>query len=288
MPVKQVNKMKKCLIVVNTYKAESQSLGTIIKVYLEQRNIMCDIFLFSGASPEYPFHGYDFAVTLGGDGTVLFAARGCAPLGIPVFPINLGEFGFIAGVQKICWQAALDSFLEGRHNLSPRSMVKVVVSRNGQQCFETPALNDVVVVAKAAARLVTLQVSFNGISFGKFQADGIIVATATGSTAYSAAAGGPIVDPSLDALILSPVCPFSLSNRPLVLPADGVLEAVVQPSRDAGVVMTADGQVSMDLNTGDVIRFSLAKEKVLLAGCSAESFYSALRSKLHWSGGPRA
>ncbi len=280
--------MKKCLIVVNTYKAESQLLGNTIKTFLERKGIRADIFLFSGVSSEYPFAGYDFVITLGGDGTVLFAARGCLSLGIPVFPVNLGEFGFIASVQKDEWAVRLEEFLSGSLPVVPRSMVQASLLRSGQRSFSAVALNDIVISAKAAARLVTLDLAFNGTSFGKFKADGIIVATATGSTAYSAAAGGPIIDPALDALVLSPVCPFSLSNRPLVLPSDGTLEAQVLPSRASGLIMTADGQITVDVHIGDRIQFCLAKEKVLLAGCNSAKFYGALRSKLNWSGGPLA
>lgn len=114
------------------------------------------------------------------------------------------------------------------------------------------------------------------------------MATATGSTAYSAAAGGPIIDPGLDVLLLNTVSPFSLSNRPLVLPPEGSLEVVILPSRAEGQVLTADGQITETLKTKDIIDFSLAKDKVLLAGCDSEHFYSALCSKLHWSGGPHA
>lgn len=280
--------MKKCLIVVNTFKPESRSLAQAIGGYLSERGIESTAFLFSGESDENPFPGHDFALTLGGDGTVLFAARGCAPIGIPVFPLNLGEFGFIASVQKSEWRQRLDDFLAGKMELAPRSMVSADVRRGGATLFSVTALNDIVVSASEAARLVPLDLAFCGTPFGEFRADGIVVATATGSTAYSAAAGGPIVDPSVDMLLLSPVSPFSLSNRPLVLPPDGVLEAVVRPSRASGMVLTADGQVSTEVRAGDLIRFRISGDKALLAGCDSAHFYGALRSKLHWSGGPLA
>ena len=122
-------------------------------------------------------------------------------------------------------------------------------------------------------------------SCGRFRADGIIVATATGSTAYSAAAGGPIIDPTMDLLLLNPVSPFSLSNRPLVLPPNGCLEAVIPFSRAKGITLSADGQVNFHLEYEDRVEFSIAPEKVKLAGCSSPHFYNTLRSKLHWSGG---
>ncbi len=280
--------MKKCLIVRNTFKDDSSCLASMIADYLSGYCVETSLFLFSGVSEENPFSGFDFVVTLGGDGTVLFAARGCAPLGIPVFPINLGEFGFIASVQKNEWKEKLDDFLAGKLSYSSRSLVVADTYRDGEKIFTVTALNDVVVSSSEAARLISLDLSFDGCTFGKFRADGIIVATSTGSTAYSAAAGGPIIDPCVDVLVLNPVSPFSLSNRPLVLPPKGVLQAVVQPTRASGIVLSADGQVSLDLHNGDVIQFSLSKDKAMLVGCNSSHFYGALCSKLHWSGGPLA
>lgn len=280
--------MRRCLIVVNAYKDECMDCGESVRQYLEARSIQCSVFLFSDANHCCSFEGNDFCVTVGGDGTVLFAARGCAPLGIPIFPINFGHFGFIASIQKGKWRERLEEFLGGKMPCSSRSLVQADICRNGDVARSVTGLNDMVVSPKESARLATLEMSFCGNPFGKFTADGIIVATSTGSTAYSAAAGGPIIDPALRALLLIPVSPFSLSNRPLVLPPEGILRAVVQPSRSKSVALTADGQITVDLEVGDVIEFRLARDKVLLAGCSSRHFYAALRSKLHWSGGNNA
>lgn len=280
--------MRKCLIIVNAYRDECMDYAEIIKQYLEARTIKSSVFQFSDANTVCDFKGKDFCITLGGDGTVLFAARGCAPLGIPIFPINFGHFGFIASIQKREWKERLDEFLNKETPYSSRSLVEANIYRKGQLIRSVTGLNDMVISPKESARLLTLEMSFCENPFGKFNADGIIVATSTGSTAYSAAAGGPIIDPAVRVLLLIPVCPFSLSNRPLVLPPEGILEAVVQPSRAKSVVLTADGQITVDLEVGDIIKFHLAKKKVLLAGCSSQHFYSALRSKLHWSGGTNA
>ena len=279
---------KRAVIVINTYKEEAQRIALDIRKFLEQESWIAEFLEFSGPCSKSNFDGYDLAITLGGDGTVLFAARGCLDKKIPIFPINLGEFGFIAGIQKDSWQERLSLFLKKKLPLTSRSMLSATVLRNSKTVFESYALNDVVISADKAANIVSLGITFNGNSFGKFQADGIIVSTSTGSTAYSVAAGGPIVDPELDAFVLSPICPFSLSNRPIVLPSSGVLCVDVLPSRDTGFSITADGQVLEHLEKGDVIFLQKAKEKVLLADCGSSVFYSALRSKLHWSGGPSA
>ncbi len=280
--------MKKCLIVVNTYKQESTQLGDEIRTYLQTLQVQADIFLFNGFSEGYPFSGYDFVITLGGDGTVLFASRGCAPLDIPIFPVNLGEFGFIASVQKDEWKKELDRFLAGKALIAKRSMVQAAVVRGDTKRFSATGLNDVVISAKTAARTISLEVAYDFVSLGKLKADGIIISTATGSTAYSASAGGPIIDPSLDALVLTLINPFSLSSRPIVLSGNGEIAVTILPSRVADVIVTVDGQKPVDLHVGDCIKIRKTSCKALLVGCSQEKFYGALRSKLNWMGGPHA
>ena len=280
--------MKSALIIINSYKKECLNFANTILEYLEKKGITTNFFLFFDGNSTCDFSECDFVITLGGDGTVLFAARGCASRGIPIFPINFGYFGFIASIEKENWEEKLEKFLEKKLPIIPRSLVKASVYRKSVNVFTIEALNDVVISAKQSAHVVVLDLKFCGHPFGNFKADGIIVATATGSTAYSAAAGGPIIDPALDALLLSPISPFSLSNRPLVLPSEGDLEVEILPFRTEGAVLTVDGQITYNLEAGDVIKYSLGKNKAYLADCNSERFYKALRSKLHWSGGPYA
>jgi NAD+ kinase len=280
--------MKKCLIVINTHKEESKFLGTEMAGWLHQKEIESSFYQFNGFSTENPFDGYDFVVTLGGDGTVLFAARGCASLGIPVFPVNLGEFGFIASIQKTEWKVNLERFLDGTAYIGKRNMVQAALVRGKSAAFSAVALNDIVVSAKTAARTISLDVSYNCAPLGMFKADGIIVSTATGSTAYSASAGGPIIDPELDALVLTPINSFSLSSRPLVLSPNGEIGITVMPSRIRDIIITVDGQEPVNLQVGDCIKIRKTTDKVKLVGCTTEKFYDALRSKLNWSGGPHA
>lgn len=280
--------MKKALIIVNTYKDESKNMGAEIKTYMESLGMSADIFLYNGFSEEYPFPGYDFVVTLGGDGTVLFASRGCAPLRIPVFPVNFGQFGFIAGVQRQDWRTELDRFLAGEAPLAERMMVQAALYRSGSRRFTAAGLNDVVISAKTAARTIEFEVAYDAVSLGKFKADGVIISTATGSTAYSASAGGPIVDPCLDALLLTVINAFSLSSRPVVLSAKGEIAITILPSRTADVIITVDGQIPVDLHVGDSVKIRRLEDKALLVGCTQEKFYNALRSKLNWSGVPHA
>jgi NAD+ kinase len=182
----------------------------------------------------------------------------------------------------------LVSFLENNLSIAERTLLNVQVLRNNKVVFSSTPLNDAVIRTGGPAQISELIVEYNGRSFGKFKADGVIVATSTGSTAYSAAAGGPIVDSDLDVFVLSPICPFSLSNRPLVLNSSGKLVIKVLPSRGADIVLSCDGQEIKQLQKDDIIVIERNKENALLAGCDSSVFYSALQSKLNWSGGPNA
>jgi len=280
-------KVKKSLIVVNSFKEESKSLGNEIQAYLRSLGIVADIFLFNGYSEQYPFYGYDFVITMGGDGTVLFAARGCAPLGIPIFPINFGSFGFIASVQRDEWKRELDDFFAGKAVIDERSLLLADLIRGQNRRLSATGLNDIVICGKTAGHMITFNVLYDKVPLGEIKSDGIIVSTATGSTAYSASAGGPIIDPDLDSMVLTLMNAFSLSSRPLVLSPDGELEIEILPSRMSDVVISVDGQIPVDLHVGDVIRVCQHEKKAKLIGCTKEKFYNALRSKLNWSGGPQ-
>lgn len=273
------------MIVVNTYKKASQEIGSDMKAYLHTLGIKADIFLFNGFCEEYPFANYDLVVTLGGDGTVLFAARGCASLKIPIFPVNLGTFGFIASVQKDEWQERLNDFISGKLQAQERTMIKAELYREGVKRIVCIGLNEVVIGSKFLAQIGKLHVDYNGVSFGTFQSDGIIVSTATGSTAYCAASGGPIIDPSLDAFVLTLINSFSLSSRPLVFNPEGVFNVKVERSRVPEVVLTVDGQIPINLYVDDIVKITRNEDKALLIGCTPGKFYTALKNKLNWAGG---
>lgn len=295
--------MKKCLIVVNSFKKEAHLLGKVILNFLNEEGIKASLYSYDGSvlynkaknlsentadiDLNSVFEGNDFVVSLGGDGTVLFVSRICASLGIPVFPVNLGEFGFLAGVKKNEWKTELISFLNGKSSVAERSLVKAQVFRGNEKIFESVAMNDIVISSAVSVHLINLKVSYKELDLGNFKSDGLIIASATGSTAYSTAAGGPIVDPSMDALILTPVNSFSLSARPLVLSPDGTIEITVEPSRVL-LELVADGQIPFNLTAGDVIKLNISENKARLVCSSKENFFLALQNKLNWSGGPNA
>jgi len=281
-----MHKVKRAIAIVNTYKDEAANIASEIQAALQSRGVTCDIFGYDGISVDNPFDSYDFAITLGGDGTVLFAARYCARKKIPVFPVNLGEFGFIAGIQPDSWQKPLYDYLDGNKHGNQRMMLSARVQRNGQTVFSSDALNDAVISGNGIAKIVRLEVHFNGMSFGTYKADGVIVATPTGSTAYSAASGGPILGPDLSAFVLTPICAFSLSNRPIVLPSSGTLRITMLGMRHKDAILSIDGQEVYPLQEGDSVFVEEAPDRIHLIGCDADVFYNALRSKLNWSGTP--
>jgi len=149
-------------------------------------------------------------------------------------------------------------------------------------------LNDIVICAKSAATTISLNVNYETQMLCKLKSDGLIISTPTGSTAYSASAGGPIVSPEMDAFIMTPLNSFSLSSRPIVLHTEGVLSVTIKPSRTKEICMTVDGQTPISLMEGDVVRITKLDKKIRLVECTSEKFYNALRSKLNWSGVPHA
>lgn len=280
--------MKKALVIINVSKTESMKLSNQIAAFLKTKGILTDTFVFDGFSPDSNIKGYDFVITLGGDGTVLFAARNTVHNPVPIFPVNFGQFGFIASVQPEEWQEELEKFLGGQSCVVERSMANVRIIHNDEEIYCGNGLNDVVICAKSAATTISLDVYYEMQLLCKLKGDGLIVGTPTGSTAYSAAAGGPILDPSLNAFVLTPINSFSLSSRPIVLNQDGLVSIKISESRADGINLKIDGAKNMELTVGDTVLIKQFDKKVQLVNCTAEKFYTALRSKLNWSGGPHA
>jgi NAD+ kinase len=281
--------MKRVLLFVNPRKNNTVNLAEEIRKELEGRDVEVQSFSLEDGGPE--LRGpYDLAFSLGGDGTVLYAARAMAPLGVPIIPVNLGTLGFIAEVPPEDWAAVLDQWLAGRAGLSRRLMLEVAVERRGKPAAAAACLNDAVVSASGIAKLIRFQVysealeSHELIRLGQYRSDGLIAATPTGSTAYSMAAGGPILDPELEALIINPVCPFTLSHRSLVLPAGEPVSVHIDEEQRSGVLLTVDGQITVPLEPGDRINIRRAPYYARLVYSERNTFYRALSAKLNWSG----
>jgi NAD+ kinase len=278
--------LERAILFINHKKDHAQALAETIRDELGCRNISCDFFPFDKKSDFTAEAGYNVAFSLGGDGTVLYAARTMAPLGVPVFPINLGTLGFIAAIHPEEWREVFENWMEGKAGLSRRLMLDAAVKRGERELLLGSCLNDVVISASGIAKIIRLRVSSGGMPLGGYRSDGLIVATPTGSTAYSVAAGGPILDPELEALILNPICPFTLSHRPMVLPAAGTVVVEVETGQRSGVLLTVDGQVTEPLEPGDKIFIAKAPRPALLIASGRDCFYQALRTKLSWLGAP--
>jgi len=297
---------KKAVLFVNLNKKNSKDALLQIKSELEKRKIETTVFSLEGkpepppglsiykwsgegSPPANPPKGeWDIAFSLGGDGTVLYTARCLAPYGVPILPVNLGALGFIAGVSREKWIHVFHCMENGEITPSRRCMLEISIERNSKIIMKNICLNDVVVSATGIAKLIRLGVSFfstgENAGLGSYRCDGLIIATPTGSTAYSMAAGGPILDPEMEAVILNPICPFTLSSRPLVLPSRQALVITVAEEQRSNVLLTVDGQDTFNLECSDRIIIQQAPWPALLIFADRLSYYSALRTKLSWSG----
>ncbi len=275
--------MNSAIIVGNRDKEPVHRAAEAIRAWLAERmEVRVDLDLDSGVEAG----GVDFAVVLGGDGSMLRAARKLAPQRVPLLGINVGKFGFLTEASVDGWQAVLEEVLEDRFAVAERMMLACSLERNGALVVQTVALNDAVVSRTALSRIITIDLHVDGELVTTYRADGLIVATPVGSTAHSLAAGGPIVYPEMDAMVVTPICPHTLSNRPLVLP--GNLEVVLEATHWAEKPeLTVDGQVNRELGEGDLVRVQRAPEPLRLIQTGRNVFFETLRNKLDWRGQPR-
>lgn len=279
--------IRSVLIIANTGKSPSQDLASAMEAFFTESGIHADLFYYEGVAHDIPIEReYDLAITLGGDGTVLFASRVLAAHQVPILPVNLGDFGFISEVGHAEWREAYESYVAGEIVAGSRFVLQVCVYRDGAEFCRFRGLNDAVVSSEGISRMVRLSVSLGQQHLGTYKADGVMVATPTGSTAYSAAAGGPILHPEMDAMILNPICPFTLSHRPIVLPPDEEVRISVDHPQRTNVALTVDGQSLTPLSAGDYVLVRASGERARIIRSDQRTFYEVLRRKLNWSGGP--
>lgn len=279
------NNIRSVLIIANAAKPLAVQLAGEIEAYLAHQGIAC--YVYEGAPQDaLDFQSFDLALTLGGDGTVLFASRVLAGRNIPILPVNLGDFGFISEVGHNEWQQAFERYRAGDIAAGDRVVLDVCVQRAGETIARFRGLNDAVVASAGMSKIVRLSVRLSHQYLGSYRADGIIVATPTGSTAYSAAAGGPILHPEMEALILNPICPFTLSHRPIVLPKEERVQIALAEHQRTEIVLTVDGQSRLALFPLDIITVVISDRKTHIVRSDRRTFYEVLRTKLNWSGGP--
>jgi len=222
----------------------------------------------------------DVLLVLGGDGTLLSMARLVGDLGVPILGVNLGGLGFLAALTVDELYPALESLLRDELVIEERMMLVATVSRQGERLSEYAALNDMVITKSAMSRIIRLEVAVDGELATGYRADGLIISTPTGSTAYCLSAGGPIVYPTMDAVVLTPICSHTLTNRPIVLPASLRIEVTLATDQD--VMLTADGQVGFALKPWDTVEIRRASARTRLLRPPHKNFFSVLRTKLKW------
>lgn len=227
-----------------------------------------------------------FGLVLGGDGAILAAARRVSKSGVPLLGVNLGKLGFLAEVGPEELGPTLDRLVRRVPEPIELMMLHAEVYRRGRLLRQCAALNDVVLSRGAFSRVIDLRLFVNGEQVNAFIADGLILSTPVGSTAHSLAAGGPILAPHTDAIVITSICPHTLSNRPLVVESTDILEVEVT-SASQGFALTADGQVMVPLHNGDRIRVRRNAWPVRLLKVSGRSFFQTLRTKLLWEGSPK-
>lgn len=225
----------------------------------------------------------DLVVVLGGDGTLLAVARTVGPTA-PILGVNLGTLGFLTEIGRGDLYPSLVQVLAGRFQIEQRSLFDVELQRGGGGSIQAyQVLNDAVITKSALARIIELTLRIDGHLIARFRADGLIISTPTGSTAYNLSAGGPILSPLLPVAVLTPICPHALSLRPIVVPDTGRIEVTLETPREE-VYLTLDGQEGTSLGYGDVVRLGRSDARVRLVKVSGRGFFDSLRGKLRWGG----
>jgi len=280
--------MKKIGIICKPGRREPQEILRELLPLLRKKG--CETFVDSETATALNINGFsrdeiasfvDLVLVLGGDGTMLNVSRLVAEKGIPILGINLGSLGFITEVSRDEIFSAVDKVLSGDCVVEERLMLSAAIHRDGIKLTENTVLNDVVINKGALARIIDLETNINSIYVTTFKADGLIISTPTGSTAYSLAAGGPILYPTLESIVLTPICSHTLTNRPIVMPDNSKIEIIIK-SLSGDVFLTLDGQVGFPLLRGDVIEIYKASSKTKLLVPSERDYFKVLRTKLKW------
>jgi len=233
--------------------------------------------------PGFP-DSVDLVVVLGGDGTLLGAAREVGRYGVPILGVNLGGLGFLTDVPIRRLYPSIEMVLKDQFVQETRLMLETRVYRKGGETYRFLVLNDVVINKGALARIIDLDVHINDQFLTTFRADGLIISSPTGSTAYNLSAGGPILYPTLQNFILTPICPFTLTNRPIILPDSDIISIRMGKESEERVSLTFDGQVGFDFFYGDKVIIQKAEEKITLFRSPGQTYFEILRAKLMWGG----
>jgi NAD+ kinase len=280
--------MRHIAIIYKHARPEAANLAEQLRVWLEKRqvqvffreNINTSDVRCSYSRIEIP-ETVDAVIVLGGDGTLLSVARFLEDLTIPVVGINLGGLGFLTEISKATCFQEVEQILNGCFEIEERMRLQVQIQREGEDVFLQSVLNDIVISKGALARIIDIETRIDGRDLTHYRADGLIVSTPTGSTAYNLSAGGPIVYPTTSAIILTPICPFALTNRPIILPPRVTIQATLGEQVER-VILTCDGQVGCKLASSDQLVISVAPNPLRLIKTPAIDYFKILRTKLKW------
>lgn len=284
-----------CIGLIGKYAdATIQDTLKTLSDYLKKLRVQ--VVLDEGTAELVPGHGLktasreelgrlcDLVIIVGGDGTLLNAARSLSNFEVPLLGVNQGRLGFLADISPTEMMAKLDEILQGIYLKEERIMLCTNIVRDGVCVGASDALNDVVVHKWNVARMIEFETYINGVFVHTHRSDGIIVSTPTGSTAYALSSGGPILHPALNVMVLVPVSPHTLSNRPIVVDGDSHIEIIVSDSNQSHAQVTCDGQINLDLASGDTVKIYKKDKKVHLIHPNNHDHYMLLRAKLHWGG----
>lgn len=225
----------------------------------------------------------DLAIVVGGDGTLLNAARSLVEARVPIVGVNRGRLGFLVDVSPEAMLTQLEEILSGRYREETRFLLKAQVRLNGELVSETHAFNEVVIHGQGLVRVIELETRVNGQFLNHLRSDGLIVSTPTGSTAYALSGGGPILHPGLEAIVLVPICPHTLSYRPIVVDAASEIQVQLHPSNNSPGQISVDGQPGVELTADDIILITRKQESLRLIQPEDHDYFAALRYKLRWS-----
>lgn len=267
-----------------TMRLKEWMLNKKIEVFLE-REIAGKLGESAGFEGGYLAGLVDIIVVLGGDGTLLRAARSVREFDVPILGINLGTFGFLTEVNLNEMFSALEIILNGDYRTEKRMMLDVAVHRNRKRVGECTVLNDIVINRGNLSRIIDLKTSVNDRHLTTFKSDGLILSTPTGSTAYCLSAGGPIVFPDLNSIIVTPICPHTLTNRPVILPENAIVKVVLW-TKEKGATLTMDGQDSFTLRSGDTVIINKSRFFTNLIVSPHRDYLEILRTKLGWGALP--
>ncbi|MBS1714791.1 MAG: NAD(+)/NADH kinase [Armatimonadetes bacterium] len=278
-------------LLVNLYRPDAIRAAKSTAEWLRSRGVTVGSDREGAASlgveslaPDELAHA-DLMITFGGDGTLIHAAHICAAEGTPVLGVYYGQFGFVTQVEPEETGAALSQFMDGQASIDERMMIQTDLIREDKVVATLHSLNESAVQRSATTRMLTFDTRVNGRLLARYPADGVMVSTPTGSTAYALSAGGPVVDPSMEAILITAIMPHTLSARPLVLRSDSLIEIRVETRGDA--VLSCDGQSRLHLLSGDLVRVTKSPRKTRLVSVDEQDFLEKLSDRLRWSQGRR-